>query len=380
MQSRVSARVNSRAILRGHHTLTPVARQALKLIARYPLLAARDLAALLGVSRNKLVAPLRALQMLELICDHDGLLVLPSGLGLLAGWLRISARALARYSPWRLRRIGSGYAESVQGLLRLRDHNRRVAQFAAGLREQGVSLQGWDNPLDGEGPTQLLSPTRHGHVIPDAIGALRVAVAAPELAHERELGACAAIVRIEPDRALVSLCGEPAVHVAEIFSGDGILRICKYRLFELAAGTVQPTLRGKQHSEVVVRLGQIRVLLTEHREGVDSFGGSTEIGEQNPAHELRVNVARLRLQESLDDHQGVGSLPATRESSCFGQLGRGIVGGSAWDDELGIERRRLAERSGRDGAQSQAPCKSENRFGLDAILAGIEVIRQELEF
>lgn len=185
MQSRVSARVNSRAILRGHHTLTPVARQALKLIARYPLLAARDLAALLGVSRNKLVAPLRALQMLELICDHDGLLVLPSGLGLLAGWLRISARALARYSPWRLRRIGSGYAESVQGLLRLRDHNRRVAQFAAGLREQGVSLQGWDNPLDGEGPTQLLSPTRHGHVIPDAIGALRVAVAAHELAHER---------------------------------------------------------------------------------------------------------------------------------------------------------------------------------------------------
>ena len=182
VSARVSARVSTRVILRGHLTLTPVARQALKLIARYPLLAARDLAALLGVPRNKLVAPLRALQTLELIGDNDGLLVLPSGLGLLAGWLRVPARALARYSPWRLRRIGGGYTESVQGLLRLRDHNRRVAQFAAGLREQGVSLQWWDNPLDGEGPTHL-GPTRHGHVIPDAIGALRVGTAAHEPAH-----------------------------------------------------------------------------------------------------------------------------------------------------------------------------------------------------
>ena len=166
-------RMHARAIVRGQQTLTPLARSALKLIARYPLLAPRDLAALLGVARNKLVAPLRALRALELVDDHDGLWVLPSGLGLLAGWLRVPARALARYSTWRLRRIGGGYTEGLQGLLRLREHNRRVAQFAAGLRTHLESLQWWDNPLEGEGPTPQ-SLSRRGRVVPDAIGVFRV--------------------------------------------------------------------------------------------------------------------------------------------------------------------------------------------------------------
>lgn len=178
-------RMHARAIVRGQQTLTPLARSALKLIARYPLLASRDLAALLGVARNKLVAPLRALRTLELVDDHDGLFVLPSGLGLLAGWLRVPARALARYSTWRLRRIGSGYTEGLQSLLRLREHNRRVAQFAAGLRTHLESLQWWDNPLEGEGPTPQ-SPSRRGHVVPDAIGVFRVGADARTRAHASE--------------------------------------------------------------------------------------------------------------------------------------------------------------------------------------------------
>jgi len=84
-----------------------------------------------------------------------------------------------------------------------------------------------------------------------------------ELAHQRDLPGQADARRLEAERACVRLRGEQRMHVAEVLVGRRIARIEADRLLQLGARLAVVAGRGVDRGEVVVRLGELGIVLDE---------------------------------------------------------------------------------------------------------------------
>ena len=69
---------------------------------------------------------------------------------------------------------------------------------------------------------------------------------------------------------------------------------------ERGARLVVVALRGVEHREVVVRLGQLRVILREAGEHLDRFGHALLLGVDEAFQEASLWIARRCLEEYLD--------------------------------------------------------------------------------
>ena len=124
----------------------------------------------------------------------------------------------------------------------------------------------------------------------------------------------------------VRLAGQLQQHIAQVFVGSGITGIGANRHFQGDAGFVQITLSGVQHRQVVVGLGQLRVVLVELTKNRHGFGALTHVVMNDPFNEAHLRVAGLAGQvrigfgqcftEFARGHQAVDVAVVVRMSPC----------------------------------------------------------------
>ena len=93
-----------------------------------------------------------------------------------------------------------------------------------------------------------------------------------QLADQRQLGLHRGVAGIELQGAAVGLAGQLGVDVAEVLVRGGVAGVGADRHLERGTRLVELALAGVQHREVVVRLGQLGVVLGELGEGGDGVG------------------------------------------------------------------------------------------------------------
>ena len=107
-------------------------------------------------------------------------------------------------------------------------------------------------------------------------------------------------------RFVVCLAGQLGVNVTQVLISSCIARIGPDCHVERSAGLVVLTARCEQHGEVVVRLGQIRVILRQLGKDRDGFRGLALLREHHTLDETHLHVTRILAQKSIDPHQRFG--------------------------------------------------------------------------
>ena len=80
----------------------------------------------------------------------------------------------------------------------------------------------------------------------------------------------------------------------------GVARVRVDRELERGFRLVEIALRGVEHREVVVGLGELGIVLGEPGEHLDRVGHALLLGEDEALEEAPLRIARLRFQECLD--------------------------------------------------------------------------------
>ena len=84
-------------------------------------------------------------------------------------------------------------------------------------------------------------------------------------------------------RLVISLAGQAGIDIAEVFIGGGIARMGADGHLQCLTGFFILTLRGIQHRQVVVGLGQLGIVLGQAGEDVDRIGGLVLFGQDQAA-------------------------------------------------------------------------------------------------
>lgn len=163
-------------LIEAQRTLTPTARAALRAVGRYPLLTARDLAAVLAVRADHAARALRTLSELALIDAQPpaGYALSAGGLALLAGWARCEPREYAALRRWPVREQDGALTVGLEAWRAEAEHTRWLLACLAGLRRygprHGLTLTVWD-----QWRAEAAPPGREPAVFPDAAGVVRTA-------------------------------------------------------------------------------------------------------------------------------------------------------------------------------------------------------------
>ena len=129
-----------------------------------------------------------------------------------------------------------------------------------------------------------------------------------ELARERELGPHRPVAGVEAERFLVGARGEAGVDVAEILVRDGVLRVGADRALERVARPVVLPARGVDDGDVVVRLGELGVILGEREEEIEGLVRAALLGEDHALQEPAALVGRLGGEVAVDRRGGSGEI------------------------------------------------------------------------
>ncbi len=141
------------ALLYAQRTLSARGRNLLAPIGQYPLIQPKDLAIVLGRSRQAINSGLQDLLELKLIehpaTQEPGYVLTSPGLALLAANVGMRPAEYARLRHWPTRPEGHALAYSAQGLLACQAHTRLVLDFLVGLRRYGprarLGLVAWEH-------------------------------------------------------------------------------------------------------------------------------------------------------------------------------------------------------------------------------------------
>ncbi len=142
--------------------------------------------------------------------------------------------------------------------------------------------------------------------------------------HQRELHLRRGVVLVQLQRAVVGAAGELCVDVAQVLVRRGVARVRVDGELERRLRLVVVALRGVEHREIVVGLGQFRVVLGEPGEHHDRLGVPLLLGEEQALEEPALRLARLRLQIGVDLLHGRLHLALAVEFLRLAQ----VVGGS----------------------------------------------------
>ena len=90
--------------------------------------------------------------------------------------------------------------------------------------------------------------------------------------------------------------------------GRGVARVGPDRHLEGVAGLVVLALLGVEHGEVVVGLGELRVVLGQLLEDGNGFSAAVELGQDHPAQEAHLGVPGLGGEELIGLFEGLAQL------------------------------------------------------------------------
>ena len=124
-------------------------------------------------------------------------------------------------------------------------------------------------------------------------GRRALGVGREQLADQRQLGLHRGVARIELQRAAVGLAGELGVHVAQVLVRGRVARVRADRHLERGTRLVELALAGVEHGQVVVRLGQLRIILGQLGEGGDRVAGAAGLGLDHALEEAHLLVLGL---------------------------------------------------------------------------------------
>jgi hypothetical protein len=139
-------------------------------------------------------------------------------------------------------------------------------------------------------------------------GLLSFDFGAEQGAYQGQFGLHGAVVAVELQRLAVSLAGQPGIDIAQVFMGGGVAGVGAYGHFQRGAGFVKLVLVGVEHGQVVVGLGQLRVVLGDFGEGGDGVGWFAGFGLDHAFDKAHLRVARLAHQVLVGFGQGFGQL------------------------------------------------------------------------
>ena len=159
-----------------------------------------------------------------------------------------------------------------------------------------------------------------------------------QLAHQRELARQGRARRLETKRAPVRLRREQGVHVAEVLVRGRIAGIEPDRFLELGARLAVVAGGGVDRGQVVVRLGELGVVLHELLQNRLRFGRSARVGEHHRLEKPHLRVLGLGRQDAIGTLERGGALAGAMQA---GDLAQFFGGGSA--------------RRHRDGRAKQQP-------------------------
>jgi hypothetical protein len=103
------------------------------------------------------------------------------------------------------------------------------------------------------------------------------------------------VVAVDLQGAIVRASGEPRIDVAEVLVRDRVLRMRLDRELEDGLRALVVALRGVEHREVVVGLGQLGKFLGEAHEDLDRLGGLLLFGQHQSSQETSLGILRLAL-------------------------------------------------------------------------------------
>ena len=141
-----------------------------------------------------------------------------------------------------------------------------------------------------------------------------------ELAHQGELLRQAAARRLEPQGARVRLPREEGLDVAEILVGRSVVRVETDRLLELRARFAVVAGLRIDRGEVVVRLGELGVLLDELLQDRLRLGGAPGIGKDHGLEESHLRVFRVGGERPLGTLERCSGLARVMQPIDLAQL------------------------------------------------------------
>ena len=92
-------------------------------------------------------------------------------------------------------------------------------------------------------------------------------------ADQRQLGLNTSVVTVELQSLAVGLTGQLGVNITEVLMCGGIAWVSTNRHFERSPRLVKLALTRVQNGKIVVRFGQLRIILGDLRKGGDGIGG-----------------------------------------------------------------------------------------------------------
>jgi hypothetical protein len=183
------AGADSARLVRDHQATSVRSRRLLDRVGQYPLIAAGELAVVMGCTGRNVTAGLRELRARGLI-EHPaegehGYVLTWAGLELLAAQAGFGPQEYATLRRWAMRPSQDGPLYSTTAWLATREHTRLILDFLVGLRRHGASaglhLARWDHVqclyefhADDESPAAARLRPTYVRVIPDASGVMMV--------------------------------------------------------------------------------------------------------------------------------------------------------------------------------------------------------------
>src|SRR5439155_7186158 len=175
-----------------------------------------------------------------------------------------------------------------------------------------------------------------------------------QLANQRELGLGALVYLVERNGAVVFHAGEAGIDVAEVLVRDRVVGPGQECNLERPARLIVVALLRPDHRQVVVRLGQLRVILGQLLESGDRGIGLVLICLQHAFEESCLRVLRVGREHAVDLGQCRRVLAVMDQTRRLRQLGA-EPGCSFRNDGGRLRRRRrclLGQRMRQEGGET----------------------------
>ena len=137
-------------------------------------------------------------------------------------------------------------------------------------------------------------------------------------ADQCQFGLHAGVGAVELQRLAVGLAGEPGIDVAEVFVGGCVARVGADRHFQRGPGLVKLALAGVEHRQVVIGLGQFRIVFGDFAEGGNRVAGLAGFGLDHALEEAHLRIARLAGQVLFGFGHGLGELVGFHQATDVG--------------------------------------------------------------
>jgi hypothetical protein len=116
-------------------------------------------------------------------------------------------------------------------------------------------------------------------------------------------GTCIALVQLQ--RAVIRLASHFCIDVPQVFMGGCIAWMSAYCHFQFDFGFFILALPGIQYSDVVIWLGQVRIVLSESGENLNCFGSFALLGKYQPFEKACLSIFGLASQYRIQFFQSL---------------------------------------------------------------------------